>query len=230
MATKKSQRKRANPVKKQSAFESKGMKIGIIIIFIVIFSVAAIYLYSGSSDGSNGLDANNNNGNGGNGTTENPIAIINTSMGIIKVELFEDKVPNTCENFITLANDGFYDNLVFHRVIDDFMIQGGGYSSDGFLKETPYGTIDLEIHPDVRHVDGAIAMARKPDPDSATSQFYICDSPQSFLDDNYAAFGIVIEGMSVLRTIASVDTTTKFEMQDWPIDDVIINSIAIENQ
>lgn len=162
--------------------------------------------------------------------TTNPIAVITTSMGTMRVELFEDKVPNTCENFIKLANDGFYDSLVFHRVIDDFMIQGGGYTSDGTHKESPYGTIDLEIHPEVRHVDGAIAMARTPDPDSATSQFYICDGAQSFLDDNYAAFGIVIEGTSVLRTIVSVDTATRFGMQDWPLDNVIINSITIENQ
>ncbi|MCK4347182.1 MAG: peptidylprolyl isomerase [Thermoplasmatales archaeon] len=161
---------------------------------------------------------------------ENPIALIDTNRGTIVIELYGDKVPNTCENFINLANDGFYDGLVFHRVIDDFMIQGGGFTSDGTKKESPYGTIDLEINPEVRHVDGAIAMARTNDPNSATSQFYICDGAQSFLDDNYAAFGVVIDGMDVLGDIASVSTTTKYSMDNWPVDDVTINSITIENQ
>ena len=230
MASKKSQRKRANPVKKQSVFESKGVRIGIVIIFIAIVAIAAVYLFSGSGDDGNGIVEN---GNGDNGVVGNSIAIIDTSMGTIKVELYEDKVPNTCENFIKLADDNFYENLVFHRVIDEFMIQGGGFYANGTRKESPYGTIDLEIHPDVRHVDGAMAMARTPDPNSATSQFYICDGPQSSLDDNYAAFGIVIDGMDVVRAIALLDpehTTTKDGMQNWPIDDVIINSITIESQ
>ena len=160
----------------------------------------------------------------------NPIAVIDTSMGAIKVELYQDLVPNTVENFIKLANDGFYDGLVFHRVIDDFMIQGGGFETDGSKKESPYGTIDLEINEEVRHVDGAIAMARTSDPNSATSQFYICDGSQSFLDDQYAAFGVTIEGIDVVREIAALDpehTTTKYGMQNWPEDDVIINSIII---
>jgi len=160
----------------------------------------------------------------------NPIALIDTSKGTIVVELYEDKVPNTVDNFINLANDDFYNGLVFHRVIDDFMIQGGGFRPDGSQKESPYGPISLEIHPDVRHVDGAIAMARTSDPNSATSQFYICDGAQDFLDDEYAAFGLVIYGMDIVRTIASVDTTTKNGMQDWPFEDVVINTITIENQ
>jgi len=175
-------------------------------------------------------DDNESNGNG-NGTADNSIAVIDTSMGTIKVELYEDKVPNTCENFINYANDGFYDGLVFHRVIDDFMIQGGGFYPNGTKKDTN-DPINLEINEEVRHVDGAIAMARTNDPNSATSQFYICDGPQSFLDDNYAAFGKVIEGIDVVRAIALLDpekTTTKYGMQNWPIDDVIINSITIEN-
>jgi cyclophilin family peptidyl-prolyl cis-trans isomerase len=160
----------------------------------------------------------------------NPIAVIDTSKGTLAVELYEDKVPNTVENFVKLANDNFYKNLVFHRVIDGFMIQGGGFDTDGTRKESPYGTIDLEIHPDVRHVDGAIAMARTTDPNSATSQFYICDGEQDFLDDQYAAFGLVIDGMNVVKKISAVDTTNKNGMDDWPIENVIINNITIENQ
>ncbi|MCK5261220.1 MAG: peptidylprolyl isomerase [Thermoplasmatales archaeon] len=228
MTSKKSQRKRSNPAKKQSAFESKGVKIGIVIIFIAIVAVAAVYLYSGSGD--------DGNGDGDNGVVGNPIAIIDTSMGTIKVELYEDKVPNTCENFINYANDGFYDGLVFHRVIDDFMIQGGGFYPNGTEKDTN-DPIDLEINEEVRHVDGAIAMARTNDPNSATSQFFIDDGPQPNLEpggvdpNGYAAFGVVIDGMDIVRSIAIVETTIKHDaMQNWPIDDVIINSITIENQ
>lgn len=169
----------------------------------------------------------------------NPIALIDTTMGTIVVELYEDKVNNTVENFVKLANDGFYQDLVFHRVIDDFMIQGGSFTASGIQTPSPYGAIDLEIHPDVLHVDGAIAMARTADPNSATSQFYICDGAQRALDDDYrqenygesgyTAFGVTIYGIEVVRSIASVDTTTKNGMADWPEDNVFINSITIEN-
>lgn len=158
---------------------------------------------------------------------QNPIAVMNTTLGTMKLILYEDKVPITTNNFVRLSNDGFFDDLVFHRVIEDFVIQGGGYDSSGSHHESPYGTIDLEIHPDVRHVDGAISMARTSDPNSATSQFFICDGKQVYLDDEYAAFGRILIGMDVLKTIASVETTTKHGMQDWPVEEVIINSVAI---
>jgi len=226
MAAKKSSssRKRSRPVAPKKT--NPNIKIiGILAVIAIVIIVAVAVLYIGSN-----TEGDQNNGGASEG---NSIAVIDTSMGTIKVELYEDKVPNTCENFIKLANDGFYDGLVFHRVIDNFMIQGGGFTSDGTKKESPYGAIDLEINPDVRHVDGAIAMARTNDPNSATSQFYICDGAQSFLDDNYAAFGVTIEGMDVVREIAALDpehTTTRYGMQNWPVDDVTIKSITIENQ
>ncbi len=197
-------------------------------------------IYSPSADfsGVDTFEYTIDDGSGGTNTAqihvivadENPISLIDTSMGMIVVELYEDKAPNTVENFIKLANDGFYDGLVFHRVINDFMIQGGAFESDGTQKESPYGTIDLEINEEVRHVDGAIAMARTTDPNSATSQFYICDGPQSGLDDQYTPFGLTIEGLDVVRSIALVDTTTKNGMPNWPAEDVLINSVTIENQ
>ena len=161
---------------------------------------------------------------------EYPIALMDTSKGMIVLELYSYKAPKTVENFIKLANDGFYDNLMFHRVIDDFMIQGGGYYANGTIKESPYGAIDLEINPDIHHVDGAIAMARTSEPNSATSQFYICDGAQSYLDDQYAVFGVTIEGMDVVRAIASVETTRKYGLQDWPITDIKIHTIKIEDE
>ena len=134
---------------------------------------------------------------------QNPIAIIDTNKGTIKIELYLDKVPITVENFIKLAEDGFYNGMIFHRIMDNFMIQAGNTFPDGSTASSPYGPIDLEIHKDARHVDGAISMARTNDPNSATSQFFICDRDQPFLNDNYAVFGITIEGIEVVRDIAN---------------------------
>jgi len=159
------------------------------------------------------------------------MAIINTTMGTIRVLLYYDKMPITTANFIKLANDGFYNGLVFHRVIHNFMIQGGGFYPNGTQKQDPYGPIKLETSPDVLHDDGAISMARTTNPNSATSQFFICDGAQHSLDGQYAAFGKVTGGMDVVRAIAALDpnnTTTKYgNYQNWPVDDVIINSITI---
>lgn len=175
-------------------------------------------------------------------TKKNRIAVIDTTMGTIRVELYEDKTPITTENFIKLANDGFYNSLVFHRVIDNFMIQSGGFYANGTYKTSPYGAIKLETDSDLIHDDGAIAMARQgedmTDPtffDTATSQFYICDEAQHGLDGYYAVFGNVMdnESMAVVKAIASVQTMTKtilggYQMPDWPETDVIINTISIE--
>ena len=166
----------------------------------------------------------------------NSIAVMNTTLGTILIELYEDKMPVTTENFIRLANDGFYNDLVFHRVIDDFVIQGGGYYPNGTEKISPYGSIDLEINPDVHHLDGTIGMARTSDPNSATSQFFIDDGAQRYLEpggsdpNGYAAFGRVVKGIDVVRAIAQVETMTKYGgMEDWPVDDIIIENITIIN-
>jgi cyclophilin family peptidyl-prolyl cis-trans isomerase len=124
----------------------------------------------------------------------NRIAIMETDYGIIKFELYENWTPITAENFIGLAESGHYDGVLFHRIVDDFVIQtgdGGGSSA-----------IPLEIHENATHVDGAVGMARSEDPDSAEDQFYICDGPQPGLDGDYAVFGIVIEGIEIVRVIA----------------------------
>lgn len=157
----------------------------------------------------------------------NTLAIMETSLGSMTLELFYDKMPITSQNFIDLADIDFFDGLVFHRVIDDFVIQGGGYDTEGKNKESPLGTIPLETHPDVTHVNGAISMARTNDPDSATSQFFICDGAQHGLDENYAAFGVILTGFETLHAIASVETTRKHFMADWPVEDVIISDVII---
>jgi cyclophilin family peptidyl-prolyl cis-trans isomerase len=163
----------------------------------------------------------------------NSIAVMQTSLGTFVVELYEDKMPKTTENFIRLVNDGFYDGLVFHRVIDNFVIQGGGYYPNGTLNISPYGPIDLEIHPDVHHLDGTIGMARTADPNSATSQFFIDDGRQRQLEPGgvdpygYAAFGRVINGIEVVHAIAQVATTTRYGLEDWPVEDVVIEQVTL---
>jgi len=157
----------------------------------------------------------------------NPLAIMVTSLGSMTLELYEDQMPITTQNFIDLAHLDFFNDLVFHRVIDDFVIQGGGYDINGDSKESPLGTIPLETHPDITHVDGAISMARTNDPNSATSQFFICDGDQHGLDENYAAFGKIIIGFQTLQDISSVETTRKNFMDDWPVEDVVIHSVMI---
>lgn len=141
----------------------------------------------------------------------NPIATITMSNGkFIKVELFPEKAPNTVNNFISLANGGFYDGIIFHRVISGFMIQGGdpkgvgtggpGYSIKGEFALNGYKQNDI------KHVRGVISMARAQSPNSAGSQFFIMHDNASYLDGQYAAFGKVIEGMDVVDEIASVKT------------------------
>jgi len=155
---------------------------------------------------------------------ENRIAEIETSMGTITAELYEERAPNTTANFIELAESEFYDGLIFHRVIDDFMIQGGCPEGTGTGGS---GTnIKMEIHPELTHVDGVLAMARSRHPDSASSQFYICDGAQPMLDGQYAVFGRVIGRMDVVRAIAQVETGAG----DKPVEDVVIVKVSIKDQ
>jgi len=153
---------------------------------------------------------------------ENRTAVIETSKGTIKVALDEKKAPITTANFIKLAQSGFYDGLIFHRIIKGFMIQGGDPQGTGMGGANE--TINLEIHPELRHVDGAISMARSQNPNSASSQFFICDGAQAFLDNNYATFGQTVEGMDVVRAIAAVATGAN----DRPIEQVTMTKVTIE--
>lgn len=164
---------------------------------------------------------------------DNTTAIIETNFGNITFMMYPDLVPITTNNFIDYVSADFYTDSLFHRVIDNFMIQGGGYYRDGGVlteKAALYPPIPLEISPILRHTDGAVAMARGALPDSATSQFYICDGPQPFLDDSYAVFGHVVDGMDVVRSIAALPTHVEGIHTDVPDTDVIIISITIFNK
>jgi peptidyl-prolyl cis-trans isomerase A (cyclophilin A) len=153
----------------------------------------------------------------------NRIAKFETSAGNFSVELFEDKAPLTTQNFITLVEKNFYDGLVFHRVIADFMIQGGcpqGTGSGG-----PGYKIDDEFHPDLKHDElGVISMANA-GPNTGGSQFFITLGPTAWLDNHHAVFGKVLEGVEVVTKIGEVKTS----WNDRPVKDVVIHKIIIEN-
>ena len=164
----------------------------------------------------------------------NSIAYIATDHGTIVVELADEGAPITVGNFIGLADAAFYDNMRWHRVVDDFVIQTGDPNSRDL---NPYNdgsggssqTIPLEINDTLLHEDGAIGMARSNDPDSASSQFYICDGAQHNLDEDYAVFGYVVEGIDVVRSIASVDVygNTRPALSQHPVEDVWLYSVRI---
>ena len=137
---------------------------------------------------------------------------IETNKGVIKAELYTSLVPVTTKNFIDLANSGFYNGLKFHRVEHGFVVQGGDPLGDGTGGSGK--TIPLEINPELRHVKGALAMARTSDPNSATSQFYITLAETPFLDGNYAVFGRVVAGMETVEKIKAGDRMNKVYISD----------------
>jgi len=151
-----------------------------------------------------------------------PRAIIETDKGMITAELYADRAPGTVDNFVKLANSGFYKNMIFHRIIKGFVVQTGDPSGTG--RGGSDRKIKLEITPDLKHVEGALGMARGPDRDSASSQFYICDAAVHGLDGNYAVFGKVVEGMDVVHAIARVPTGAG----DRPVDPPRLLSVSIQ--
>lgn len=168
---------------------------------------------------------------------KNPVVLISTSLGDIKVELYEDKAPVTVKNFLGYVNDKFYDGTIFHRVIPAFMIQGGGFDQSMTQKPTK-PPIKNEAGNGLKNDNGTIAMARTGVVDSATSQFFINTKDNAFLnhkDDSpqgygYAVFGKVIGGMDVLQKIEKVATATKGGHQNVPTEPVVIKSITVVQQ
>jgi cyclophilin family peptidyl-prolyl cis-trans isomerase len=169
--------------------------------------------------------------------TKGPVVIIDTSMGVIKAELNEEKAPVTVKNFLSYVDDKFYDGTIFHRVMPGFMIQGGGFVPG--LKEKPTkDPIKNEAGNGLKNDRGTLAMARTGDPDSATAQFFISVKDNNFLNRGdpkavdkygYAVFGKVIEGMDVVDKIAQVETGDRGDMENVPVKDVVIKSIRRAN-
>lgn len=145
----------------------------------------------------------------------------------IKLELYPEKAPITVENFLKLVKDGFYDELIFHRVIKDFMIQGGDPQGTGMggAKDKIKGEFLMNGVPnDIKHERGVISMARAQNPNSASSQFFIVHKDSLFLDGQYAAFGRVVEGMDTVDEIAGVKT----DFSDRPLNDCKMKRVYIE--
>jgi len=158
----------------------------------------------------------------------NPIITITMENGdVMKAELYPQTAPNTVNNFISLVKKGFYDGLIFHRVINGFMIQGGcpngngmggpGYSIKGEFSQNRFPN-------NLAHTEGVLSMARAMNPNSAGSQFFIMHKAAPHLDGSYAAFGKITEGMDIVNRIAEVQT----DYRDRPLDDQVIKSITVE--
>ena len=158
---------------------------------------------------------------------QNPVVTFETTAGEIKAELYPEIAPNTVNNFISLIKQGFYNGLIFHRVIEGFMIQGGdpkgmgiggpGYNIKGEFAQNGFDN-------DLKHSAGVLSMARSQMPDSAGSQFFIMHKDAPHLDGAYAAFGKVTEGMEVVNAIAETET----DYSDKPIEDQVMKSVTVE--
>jgi len=168
---------------------------------------------------------------------KHPMVLISTSLGDIKVELYEDKAPVTVDNFLKYVKAKHYDGTIFHRVIGNFMIQGGGFDKDMKEKSTN-APIKNEAGNGLKNDTGTIAMARTSVPDSATAQFFINVKDNDFLNHKndtpagigYAVFGKVVDGMDVVRKIEHVPTTSKAPYSDVPAEAVVIKSITVVTQ
>lgn len=159
---------------------------------------------------------------------------LHTNHGDITLQLFADKAPETVANFLQYCRDGHYDNTLFHRVIDGFMVQGGGMSTD-FLEKGTRKPIKNEADNGLENKVGAVAMARTMDPHSATAQFFININDNDFLNFKaansqgygYCVFGEVVEGMDVVNAIKGVKTGNRGHHQDVPVENVVITSVTV---
>ena len=162
----------------------------------------------------------------------NPQVEMKTSQGTLIIELYQDKAPKSVENFLQYAKDGFFNGTVFHRVIPDFMIQGGGFTPDMKQKETR-APIQNEAKNGLKNETGTLAMARTGDPHSASAQFFINLKDNAFLDYpgrdgwGYAVFGKVVQGLDVVQKIVKVPTANAGPHQNVPTTPVLIESVKL---
>jgi peptidyl-prolyl cis-trans isomerase B (cyclophilin B) len=164
------------------------------------------------------------------------MVILETNFGDIKINLFEDKAPKTTANFKQYVEDGFYSNTIFHRVISNFMVQGGGMEP-GMEEKTTRAPIENEADNGLSNKVGTLAMARTNDPHSATAQFFINVKDNNFLDFSapnaqgygYCVFAEVVDGMDVVEKMRTVKTGNSGYHQDVPVEDIIITSARIED-
>ena len=212
---------RYNEYKREMRGKDMKQKKSLLIMMIVCMSILLGGCASPSSNGSTNREVQ--------ALKEHPIVTMNIKdYGTVTLELYPEKAPNTVNNFVTLANSGFYDGLTFHRIIEGFMIQGGdpegigtggpGYSIPGEFVSNGY------IENDLKHTKGVISMARSQSPDSAGSQFFIMSADSPHLDDKYAAFGEVTSGIEIIEAIEKVATNS----MDKPLENVVIESITVD--
>ena len=169
-------------------------------------------------------------------STGPPVVVMTTNKGMIRIELFPEKAPKTVANFLAYVDDKFYDGTIFHRVMPDFMIQGGGFTADMAEKNTR-APVQNESQGGESNARGTISMARTNDPSSATAQFFVNHANNRMLDYGargtnqwgYAVFGRVTEGMDVVDTIAAVPTGNNGPYQNVPVDGVVIESVRRAN-
>jgi len=237
-AKNKSNRKRSRPLEPESAIKKfkKNKSAMLLAIFIVLMMVFGSFyvIFSGNTD-TNSEEMKSYEDDpeylAALAETDYPVAVLETTKGAIAVELYTDKAPKTCENFIKLVEDGFYNGMIFHRVMDDFMIQAGNTFPDGTTKESPYGSIS-EFEDALGHVDGSISMASTGAGVPGSAQFFICDGEQSGLDGSYAAFGKTIYGIDFVRDIADEPHDGSYGSVGGgrPNNDIIIEKIQIVNK
>ena len=186
---------------------------------MLILLLAALTVLTGGC-----LAAGGSNNNGGSKKVANRIAVFETNKGTFEIELFEDKTPITTKNFIDLAEKGFYDGVVFHRVIDGFMIQGG--DPDGTGMGGPGYTIDDEFRSDLTFDgEGILAMANTGMPHTGGSQFFVTLAKTPWLNGKHTIFGKVVKGMDVVRTIGH----SEVDFQDRPLDTVTMKKVTIKD-
>jgi cyclophilin family peptidyl-prolyl cis-trans isomerase len=168
------------------------------------------------------------------GDDKHPVVVLDTSLGAVTLELDREKAPITVDNFVKYVESGFYDNLIFHRVMSNFMIQGGGF--DEQMKEKTggqRGTIKNESSNGLSNKRGTIAMARRNDPDSAQNQFFINVVDNEGLDrrgGGYTVFGKVTDGMDVVDKIRNVRTTVRGGHENVPIENVVIKTARLKGK
>ncbi len=156
------------------------------------------------------------------------VAVFETNMGTFECELFEDKAPKTVANFVGLAEKGYYDGVIFHRVIDNFVIQGGDPTGTGSGGESIYGhPFEDEFHPDLKHNKAGVLSMANAGPNTNGSQFFITLAPTPWLDNRHSIFGEVIKGMDVVKAIGKVET---IKPGDRPVKDVVMKKVKIERR
>lgn len=194
----------------------------IVSILLILFVQVLLIAGCSGNTGNNGSQAAPESTAKQTAAKKNSIAKFETSKGNFTIELFEDKAPNTTKNFIDLVNKKFYDGLIFHRVIDGFMIQGGDPKGNG--TGGPGYNIKDEFHPDLTHNSAGILSMANAGPNTGGSQFFITLEPTPWLDKKHSVFGKVTSGLDVVQAIGKVKTGTN----DKPLEDVVIKKITIE--